>query len=174
MKLAGVQYTFGREASTTHNETCGGRLPAAAVGWPFGHTAQLAADISPFVDSSNSSLIAGITDKFVPMGAANTKIGSFDWRITLTDVEANMLPIPAPESYDPARMELLRRYIRAYNASGQKLPFDLPPMSLPNRKSDWKMGGTFGEYAGLQWEYPNATWQRQLEIVAEHRRCYTS
>ena len=30
--------------------------------------------------------------------------------------------------------------------------------------------GVFGEFPGAQWEYPNATWERQQKITAEFKQ----
>ena len=29
------------------------------------------------------------------------RVGSFDWRVTLTDDPSNMVPLPEPEAYNP-------------------------------------------------------------------------
>jgi len=60
------------------------------------------------------------------------------------------VPIPLPESYNPAEFELVRRALRA----GWKP--SLPSFSLPNRKSDWKMFGTDDTMFVVTAE-PNAT-----------------
>jgi hypothetical protein len=66
--------------------------------------------------------------------------------------------------YDPSEFELLRRAM----ARGAK--FGGPGFSVPNRKTDWKMFGTFGEHANFQWAYPNGTWEEQQAVIAEYKR----
>jgi len=168
MKMANVSYTFGREASSTYNESCGGRLPAAATGVPFGHTDQLPRGLSPYTDATNRTLLPGVVAAadVAPLGGADNKVGSYDWRVTLTDVAANKAPIPLPAKYNPTEFELLRRAILAQPGSR----IGMPSYGLPNRKSDWKMYGTWGEYPAGQWEYPNATWERQQEIVQDFKQ----
>jgi hypothetical protein len=56
---------------------------------------------------------------------------------------------------DPADYELMRRAM----AKGWKP--HVCGFAVPNRKSDWKMFGTFGEFPNAQWEYPNASYSRQ-------------
>ena len=76
----------------------------------------------------------------------------------------NMVPIPEPEQYDPAEFELVRRAIK------QGYRFGVPGMSIPNRKTDWKMFGVFGEHPNAQWGYPDGTYEEQQSVVAEFKR----
>jgi hypothetical protein len=174
MKLAGVSYTFGREANTTYHEPSAGRLPAAgtseATGWQHGDLSNaMLGGINPFSDASNSTLIKGVSGTpAVPIGGADGLVGSYDWRLTMTDVRANMIGIPAPASYNATDYELLRRLIaKGWNPTPAMVPSF---RAIPGHKSDWKMlaegkgGYAMGELVGPQNEYPNATWQRQVEI----------
>ena len=90
--------------------------------------------------------------------------------------------------YNPSDYELVRRVLKASPRG-----YHPPGFSVPNRKTDWKMCeyvtesilrlcgsiccllnllsvGVFGEFPGAQWEYPNATWERQQEIVQEFKQ----
>ena len=107
--------------------------------------AQLPRGISPYVDDTNTTLLAGVWGGDVaPAGAADDRVGSYDWRMTMTDSSSNAVPVPEPVAYDPAEFELLRRAI------ARGLKFDAPGFSVPNRKTDWKMFGTFGEHPNYQ------------------------
>jgi N-acetyl-beta-hexosaminidase len=164
VKLAGVSYTFGREANTTYGEAAAGRLPTLTEEpvWPTGdRAAQLPQGISPWVDATNTTLLKGVWGGFVaPAGAADDRVGGYDWRLTLTDDRANWIQIPQPEIYDPADYELVRRVLKKKPGLAHT-----PGFSVPNRKTDWKMFGTFGEFPNKQWDYPNASYARQQEIV---------
>ena len=169
MKLANVSYTFGREANTTYGETAAGRLPTLAEDpkWPYGdRSAQLPRGISPWVDATNKTLIPGVWGGDVaPVGGADDRVGGYDWRLTLTDVRSNMVPIPAPEQYNPDEFELVRRAMkRGYH------PHVPGGGAIPNGKTDWKMFGVFGEHPNAQWRYPNGTWEEQQAVVAEFKR----
>lgn len=76
------------------------------------------------------------------------------------------MPIPEPIHYDPADYELVRRAMKA----GFRVSVPGGGGNVPGKKTDWKMFGTFGEFPNSQWEYPNASWPRQLEIVAEYKQ----
>lgn len=107
--------------------------------------AQLPRGISPYVDDTNTTLLAGVWGGNVaPTGAADDRVGSYDWRLTMTDSPSNAIPVPEPVAYNPAEFELLRRAI------ARGLTFEAPSFSVPNRKTDWKMFGTFGEHANYQ------------------------
>eukprot|EP00041_Stephanoeca_diplocostata_P020782 m.472220 g.472220 ORF g.472220 m.472220 type:complete len:577 (-) comp21660_c0_seq22:353-2083(-) len=167
MKLAGVNYTWGREANSTYNETTAGRLPGINIKhWPFGvRSAQLPSGINPFVDATNTSLITGVWGGYVaPVGGADDRVGSYDWRLTLTDSKSNWVPIPQPDAYHPEQFEIVRRAMKL----GWKPSF--PSFSVPGRKTDWKMFGTFGEHPNAQWDYPNGTWEQQQAIVNEFKQ----
>eukprot|EP00037_Helgoeca_nana_P027248 m.311002 g.311002 ORF g.311002 m.311002 type:complete len:458 (+) comp27445_c0_seq2:164-1537(+) len=167
MKMVGVSYTFGREASTTYNETTAGRLPGPEVpDWPFGdRAAQLPRGINPYTNATNTTLIDGVWGGHVANpGDADDRVGSYDWRVVLTDVPSNRVAIPEPEHYDPAEFELIRRAITAgWHPS-------VPAVNVPNRKTDWKMFGTFGEHPNAQWSYPNGTYEEQQAVTAEFKR----
>lgn len=166
MKMSGVSYTFGREANTTYNESTAGRLPPPEVNWPYGdRSAQLPHGINPYTDESNSTLIPGVWGgKVAAPGAADDRVGSYDWRVVLTDNPDNMVPLPKPENYDPTEFELIRRAMKAgwYPS--------VAGMNVPNRKTDWKMFATFGEHPNAQWNYPNGTYEEQQAVVAEFKR----
>ena len=169
MKMAGVQYTWGREANTTYNETAAGRLPTAQEqpDWPFGdRTETLPQGINPFLDSTNTTTIPHVWGGDVASpGSADRRVGGYDWRLTLTTNESNRIPLPVPDDYDPAEFELLRRAIK------RGFSFGLPNTNtVPNGKTDWKMFSLFGEQPNAQWAYPNGTWEEQQAIVAEFKR----
>jgi len=180
MKLSGVTYTFGREASTQYNEPSAGRLPVPntteATGWIHGDIWHCAFKelINPYVDASNTTLIPGVTGTSLPpVGSADGMVGSLDWRLTMCSMtnEQNVIPIPAPSQYNPAQYELVRRVLHAgWNPTGALLP----RFTLPGNKSDWKMlagGDSLAELVGpVAAEYANATWERQLQIYSEYKQ----
>eukprot|EP01043_Picozoa_sp_COSAG02_P019683 COSAG02_NODE_957_length_15660_cov_23.265793_2_plen_302_part_00 len=138
LKMAGVSYTFGREANTTYKESAAGRLPTLNEEpvWPVGdRSAQLPSGISPWVDDTNTTLIKGVFGGAVaPIGGADGRVGGYDWRLTLTNNKSNLVPIPEPENYDPADYELQRRVLKKDPGFGHVAGF-----SVPNTKTDWKM-----------------------------------
>ena len=152
-----------------YNESAAGRLPTLneePVWLPGVRSAQLPRGISPWVNDTNTTLIQGVFGGAVaPIGGADDRVGGYDWRLTLTNNESNRIPIPEPDNYEPADYELQRRFLKLNPDFGSP-----PGFSVPNSKTDWKMFGVFGEFPNAQWEYPNATYERQQEIVADFKQ----
>jgi hypothetical protein len=82
----------------------------------------------------------------------------------LTDDPANRVAFAKPEGYDAKQYELLGRYLRAgWNKVTSK--FDM----LPNRKTDTNNNGAFStDNIGMNYDYPEATYERRAEIIREH------
>ena len=100
MARAGVSYTWGRESRDEYGESLAGVRPNLAV-----------YAIDPYVTAGDakSGLLPFIQDmKAQPEGSADrlTMGYGFRWKFSK---EADRLPIPAPEHYDPKQWELYRR-----------------------------------------------------------------
>jgi hypothetical protein len=100
MARAGVSYTWGRESRDEYGESLGGVRPNLAV-----------YDIDPYVTPSDpkSGLLPFVQDmKPKPDGSADrlTMGYGFRWKFSK---DADRIPIPAPENYDPKQWELYRR-----------------------------------------------------------------
>ena len=82
----------------------------------------------------------------------------------LTDHPENRIPFEKPENYDPSQYELLARILDA----GWKevfWKFD----RIPNRKTDTNNNGPFStDNIGMNYDYPEASYKRRLEILEEH------
>ena len=65
--------------------------------------------------------------------AGDKNIMTYSFRLCLTADPKNRVPMPKPDNYDPARFEVIRRYIKAGGDSRQ-VGFDLYP--LPGNKLD--------------------------------------
>jgi hypothetical protein len=160
MKAAGVSYTVGREGRERYNESLAGRRELL----PGRH--QFNCAISPWKDGR---LLPYITpeEKLVPTGAADGKFQSYCFRLCLTDVAENRLPVPRPEGYDPSRYELLRRYLAV---NGEKVPGVLGISRLPNGKCDANSSGPIStDLLGANQDYPEGTAERRARIWEEHR-----
>ena len=68
-----------------------------------------------------------------PDDAGDQNIMTYSFRLCLTADPANRIPMPKPENYDPARFEVIRRYLRG-GGDSQQVGFDLYP--LPGDKHD--------------------------------------
>ena len=138
MALAGVSYTVGRESNEQYDETINGvRGPEHGPS-----SGRFSVKVDPFVKAGDPSsgllpLIAGGAPE--PIGSADKRIQSYNFRLCLTDDPANRVPLDPPADYDPAHWELLGRYVVAMTHGGAKLTLrsfcKYDP--LPNRKFDF-------------------------------------
>ncbi|MBI1367582.1 MAG: FAD-dependent oxidoreductase [Planctomycetes bacterium] len=160
---AGVSYRVGRESSAEYGEKYAG-----VVARKWSTRKQWDADIDPH--EPDGSLMFGVQD--VPRGedgAGDKKVQAYNYRICLTDVPENRIPIEKPAGYDASRYDLLARYIAA--KPGLKLQRGLlgrfSPM--PNRKTDINDGGPFStDLIGFSWDYPDGDEATRRSILQLH------
>lgn len=162
MARAGVSYTVGRESSETYGERYNG------VQVMRGH--QFWDPIDPYVipGDSTSGLIWGVNPGPVaPAGSGDSKVQAYNYRVCLTNDTANMVPITQPDNYDPARYELC---LRLHEVSPRKSVYDYFIWSMmPNGKTDINNGGGIStDMIGMNWDYPEADYQRRREIIKAH------
>ena len=163
MAAAGVTYSVGREANDVYGEEHNGVQTGRRD-----HRHYFLCPVDPYVipGDPSSGLLWGIsTEKPGPVGSGDDKIQAYNFRLCMTKVEENRLPFYAPEDYDSARYELLARYFQA----GWTEAFDkFDP--IPNAKTDTNNHGAFNsDMIGMNYEYPEASYERRAEIIAAHR-----
>jgi hypothetical protein len=161
MAKAGVRYHVGREANAAYGETLDGVQTRNAVSHQF------KVKVDPYVvpGDPKSGLLPGIHDGGPgEEGSGDRRVQAYNYRMTLTDLPANRLPIPMPDGYDPGRYELLRRYV----AAGVFEALDLNGR-MPNRKTDINNNGAFSsDHIGANYEYPEGDWPTRERIVRDH------
>lgn len=167
MAAAGVSYHVGREANSVYDENWNGIQ--TGVLHHRHHFGALKSRISPYVIPGDPS--SGVLPKISmeppgEYGAGDNRIQAYCYRWCATDHPENRIPFPMPEGYDPRQYELL---IRVYEA-GWKETFDkFDP--IPNHKTDTNNHGPFStDNIGMNYEYPEAGYDRRKEILEEHRR----
>jgi hypothetical protein len=161
MAAAGVSFTTGREANATYGETLNGVQTKRATSHQFTNK------ISPYVvpDDPASGLLPRIHDGPPgEEGGGDHRIQAYNFRLCMTDVPANRVPFPKPAGYDPLQYELLLRDLQA----GSRHVFGkFDP--VPNGKTDTNNHGSFStDNIGMNYEYPEASYERRREIIAEH------
>ncbi|RXF70117.1 FAD-dependent oxidoreductase [Arcticibacter tournemirensis] len=162
MAGAGVSYIVGRESNSQYHETING------VQLMEGH--QLPDSISPYVIPGNpgSGLLWGISkQKLNANGTGDKKVQAYNFRITLTNVPENRIPVTLPENYDPRKYELL---LRIKERDPWKSLKDVFIWSLmPNGKTDINNKGGFStDMIGMNWDYPEAGYEKRAKIWKEH------
>ncbi len=165
MAAAKVDYMVGREATTVygekHNGVQVGRLHHSH------HFGVIKHAISPYVTPGDpaSGLVAGVSaEPPGTLGSGDKRVQAYCFRMCLTDVEANRIPITEPPGYDPKRYELLARCFQA----GWNEPFHkFDP--IPNSKTDTNNHGPFSfDNIGANYDYPEASYERRKAIIKDH------
>lgn len=160
---AGVTYTIGRESNSTYGEEWNGvQTGVFHHGHNFGNM-----NISPYlVSGAPESGVLPLVSTKPPgeKGEADHRLQAYCYRMCLTKTAENRVPIERPESYDSTQFELLARVLATgWNETFAK--FD----PIPNHKTDVNNHGPFSfDYIGMNYDYPDATYERRAELNREH------
>ncbi len=167
MARAGVSYTVGRESNSQYQETLDGVRPQTPK-----H--QFIVPVDPYVKPGDpqSGLVPLIQsgDGGTP-GEGDHAVQAYNFRMCLTQNPRNKIPIAPPANYNPARYELLARYIEARIANGQqpKLGELMHIQPMPDGKTDINNNGAFStDFIGANYEYPDADYAKREQIWKEH------
>jgi len=162
MASAGVRFTVGREDNGLYSETWNG---VQAGVYHHGHYFKDKIDPYKIPGDPSSGLLPRISsDKPGKNGTGDSKIQAYCFRLCLTQHPENMVPITKPEGYDSTQYELLVRL------SGTRWnEFFAKYDAIPNLKTDVNNHGPFSyDNIGMNWDYPEATYERRSEIIKEH------
>jgi hypothetical protein len=103
-------------------------------------------------------------------GAEAAGVQAYCYRLCLTTDPANSLPIAPPADYDPARYEIVVRFIEACLEIGDEM--DLRWFSkhdpLPNQKWDFNTATFGGNLPGVSHAWPEAGYRERERIAKEH------
>jgi len=166
MAAAGVDYHVGREAQNIYGEKWNG--VQTGVLHHRHHFGVLQQPVSPYVvpDDPQSGAIWGVSA--APpgeFGAGDQKVQAYCYRLCLTDLPENRVPIPKPEAYDANHYELLLCIF----ATGWRETFSKFDR-LPNLKTDVNNRGPMSfDFIGANYDYPEASYERRREIIRAHR-----
>ena len=162
MASAGVSYHVGREANSKYQEQWNG--VQAGV---FQHGHYFKKPIDPYKTPGDPS--SGLLPRISPEkpgvnGEGDKKVQTYCYRMCLTNSPQNRVPFPKPEGYDSSQYELL---IRVFNSGWRELfeKYDW----IPNWKTDTNNHGPFStDNIGMNYDYPEAAYERRREILKEH------
>jgi hypothetical protein len=164
MAQAKVSYTYGREGIAQYNESLAGIRAVT-------EQHQFAVDI-PARDSSGK-LYPEVSDapRGTP-GEGDKRIQAYNFRVIATNVAENRIPWPRPANYDPARYEILARYLNAMTPYlGRPLTFNEVNLLrvIPNGKVDINnRNGFSSDYIGKNYDYPEGSYAVRDRIWKEH------
>jgi hypothetical protein len=168
MAKAGVSYAVGREANSRYGETLNG----VRANTP---KHQLTVPVDPYRKPGDAA--SGLLPLIQPdgpgePGAGDHSVQAYNFRLCYTRDPANRLPHQKPPKYDPARYELLARYLEALVAAGKKpqLKEFWNPIWMPNAKTDINNNGGFStDFIGENYAYPDADYATRSKIWQEHK-----
>lgn len=160
MAAAGVRHTVGRESNATYGETLNG------VQFRSGHQFQRTVDPYRVPGDPASGLLPGVqAEPPGTTGQGDHRIQAFNFRVCLTKA-ADRRPFPRPDGYDPARYELLRRYIAA--GVWDALRLNTP---MPNGKTDLNNNGAVStDNIGRNYGWPAGDYATREQIFLDHVR----
>jgi hypothetical protein len=169
MAAAGVSFVMGRESNAEYGETGNG------ITGPR-HGNQLRTGLDPYVvkGDASSGLLPGVNaDMGGKIGDGDHRFQAYCYRLALTKVVANRVPIPKPANYDAADFEILFRAIE----KGQHVRFFKTTM-VPNAKTDANnasgiscdfIGGNYGTIDGKRWNWATLNRKQREAVAAKHR-----
>jgi hypothetical protein len=161
MAQAGVSYRIGRESAAEYGEPFAGVVPHK-----YATRNQVDVDISPYDEQGR--LIHGVQAvERGEDGAGDHKVQAYNYRLCLTTVPENRVPITRPERYDPSWYELYARYFAA--KPGLQLANIIGRGRVPNGKTDLNGSGPFAtDIIGFNWDYPDGDHATREAIVQYH------
>ncbi len=163
MAAAGVSYHVGREANSVYDEKWNGIQTGV-----LHHGHWFKSDISPYVIPGDPS--SGLVPRISPdppgeKGAGDHRLQAYCYRMCLSNHPENRIPFPRPAGYDSTQYELL---VRVFDSGWRETFNKFDP--IPNHKTDTNNHGPFStDNIGMNYDYPEASYTRRAEILAEHR-----
>lgn len=162
MAASGVSFTVGRESIEQYGEEWNGVQTGV-----LHHGHHFKSDISPYIipgDPSSGVLPRISKEDPGEFGASDNLVQAYCFRMCLTDLPENRLAISRPSDYDSTQYELLGRVF----ASGWREVFGKYD-PIPNHKTDVNNHGPFStDNIGMNYDYPEASYERRGEIIEEH------
>jgi hypothetical protein len=161
MARAGVEYTWGREGQEQYGESLAGVRAESKY-----H--QFDVPVSPYDAAGRLLPFVYGGDPGRPE-QGDRKVQAYNFRVCMCKRRENQVPFPRPPGYDPARYELLKRYLAARPQTRLEEMMIISPM--PHDKTDVNNKGPFStDHIGASWEYPEADYQERRRIWEDHVR----
>jgi len=167
MAKAGVSYVVGREANSVYNETLNGIRALTPK-----H--QFTIGVDPYLrpgDPSSGLLPLVQNQPAGQAGQGDTSVQAYNFRLCLTQNPTNKLPIVPPADYDPARYELLARYIEGLVAAGHPVSLGqfIHIQPMPDGKTDINNNGAFStDFIGGNAGYADGSEEERARIWRAH------
>ena len=163
MASTGVSFTVGREDNALYGETWNG---VQAGVFHHGHYFKDKIDPYKIQRDKSSGLLPRISSETPgENGTGDNKIQAYCYRLCLTQHPGNSVQITKPAGYDSTQYELL---VRLSETRWNEFFGKYDP--IPNLKTDVNNHGPFSfDNIGMNWDYPEASYERRKEITEEHK-----
>jgi hypothetical protein len=186
MAKAGVKYLVGREDNATFGETHNGNQPNLLRRQKVASAHDFRRAVDPYVRPGDptSGLIFGVQPGGPGVeGQGDHRVQAYCYRLCLTNVPENRVPFTRPADYDPAKYELVARYLNStqmlpefptagdieHPVLGNNLTRSEPVVIMPNRKSDSNNKDPVGfNLVAGNYEYPDADYATRERIIRDH------
>lgn len=162
MAMAGVSYTVGRESNEKYGENLNGVQKTRS------HSHVFVENVDPYITPGNSEsgTLPGINGGNPGAdGESDHRVQAYCYRMCLTDVPENQIPIEKPDGYEEIRHELL---FRNFEAGDHRMPWINSPM--PNRKTDINNRVAVStNNIGMNYNYPDGDYAIRERVLEDHR-----
>jgi len=159
LAAAGVKYHVGREGREVYGESLAGVQA-------FSRAHQFYVPVNGYDALKKPLPLINVGDPGKP-GQGDRKVQAYNYRLCLTDRADNRVLFSKPEGYDPARFELLARYLKA--RPEVKFGQLCNPVRLPNDKTDTNNNGPIStDHIGANWDYPEGDQATRQRIIEDH------
>ncbi|QDV50460.1 FAD-dependent oxidoreductase [Gimesia fumaroli] len=185
LAAAGVSYSLTREPNSQYNETLNGIQLYEIPNVKFGKVDKIgrrkdrrglwdrAIPLDPYriPGKPESGLLPLIeAGELGTIGEAAPGVQAYCFRLCVTDQPENRIRIAPPANYDPARYEIVARYIAACQKAGDDmdLRWFTKHDALPNGKFDFNTAYFGLNYVGGNKDYSEASHAERQKIIKEH------
>ena len=167
MAAAGVDYHVGREAQSVYDEKWNGiQVGVLHHRHHFGAVKEPISAYKAPGDPKSGVLPRVSTAPPGEYGAGDKGVQAYCFRSCYTNDPSNRIPFPKPEGYDAGQYEIL---LRVLNTGWGEFFEKFDP--IPNHKTDTNNHGPFSfDNIGYNQEYPEGSYEKRREIIAEHRQ----
>lgn len=161
LAAAGAQYVVGREPNSKYQETLNGVQLAPP---------ERTAHVSPYriVNDPSSGLLPRVLASHKEQGSGDDQMQAFNFRLCLTSVPENRIPIEKPSTYEPLNYEVILRHVLGRPGIRLNQVYSLTPM--PNQKTDTNNRVYFStDYVGGSHTWAEASEEERARIWQEHK-----
>ena len=170
MAAVKVGYTVGREGVSQYDEPLNGirgstpkhQFPTDIKIDPYVKPGDVASGLLPLVKEADGG----------KPGDGDKRVQAYNFRVCVSNDNANHTPFIAPPGYDAAKYELLARYIAAMTSAKKKMEINtfFKWDIMPGNKTDINNNGAIStDYVGESWAYPEADFAVRGKIWRETR-----